>query len=245
MLGRAPSAPDSHPYLVRKGIKGHGAKLAFGKLAIPLYAGLERLGNEEYAPYRHLVNVQLIDADGNKRFLKGGRKAVCFWWIGPPSPTVCIAEGFATAASVLEATGNRCFIAFDAGNLPAVALAVRGLLPGCEIVLCAGIDRRPRRDRGGRPAPSNPVAKAMAKAKKPAKPPKKGGRADPPKGFNLDGRGLWHTEEKTDEDGTPKPRCGRRLPSTARRLATILSARSGRPPATAWRRWPRPATIPC
>lgn len=122
---------ESHPYLTRKGIKPHGARLAsFGKLLIPVYQ----------AP-RNLVNLQMIGADGGKLFLKDGRKAGCYWWIGPESTAVvCIAEGYADAASVHEATGHRCYIGFDAGNLPAVAVAVRGLHPDAAIVVCADND---------------------------------------------------------------------------------------------------------
>jgi len=137
---RAPAA-FAHPYLARKRIKGHGARLAFGKLAVPLFADPQTL-----------VNLQFIDADGGKRFLKGGRKAGCFWWTGRSTPTLCIAEGFATAASIHEATGNRCFVAFDKGNLPAVALAVRGLCPGHALVVCADNDESGQGEYYGRMA---------------------------------------------------------------------------------------------
>jgi putative DNA primase/helicase len=121
---------DSHRYLTRKRIKGHGARLAFGKLVIPVFADPKRL-----------VNLQFIDGEGTKRFLRGGQKAGCFWWIGRhPTETVCLAEGYATAASIHEATGHRCYIGFDAGNLPAVAEAVRALHPQARVVVCADHD---------------------------------------------------------------------------------------------------------
>ena len=121
---------DSHPYLTRKRIKGHGARLAFGKLVIPVFA-----------EPRALVGLQFIDRDGNKRFLRGGQKAGCFWWIGRhPTETVCLAEVYATAASIHEATGHRCYIGFDAGNLLAVAEAVRELHPQARILVCADND---------------------------------------------------------------------------------------------------------
>lgn len=53
--------------------------------------------------------------------------------------------------------------------------------------------------------PANPIAEAIAKARKPAKTPKKAGAAGLPRGFKLDGEGLWFTEEKTGEDGEAKP----------------------------------------
>lgn len=120
---------DSHRYLTRKGIQPHRARLAFGKLAIPVFADPKRL-----------VNLQFIDPEGTKRFLRGGRKAGCFWWIGPPTDTVCLAEGYATAASLYETTGHRCYIGFDAGNLPAVAEAVRRLHPSARVIVCADHD---------------------------------------------------------------------------------------------------------
>lgn len=125
----APIARE-HPYLTRKRIAGHGARLAFGKLVLPLYdAAL------------NLANLQFISGDGEKRFLSGGRKAGCFWWAGPDgTETVCLAEGYATAASVHQATGHRCYIAFDAGNLPAVAEIVAARHPGTDIVICADHD---------------------------------------------------------------------------------------------------------
>jgi putative DNA primase/helicase len=126
----APLAHE-HPYLTHKGVQGHGARLAHGKLVIPLYAEPGRL-----------VNLQFINDTGKeKRFLGGGRKAGCFWWVGEHlTETVCLAEGFATAASIHEATGYRCYVAFDAGNLPAVAEAVRDLHPDADSVVCADND---------------------------------------------------------------------------------------------------------
>lgn len=121
-------------YLQRKHIKAHGAKTGNsgslkGVLIIPLY-------NEKL----QLVNVQFIAADGTKRFLSGGLKKACFWWIGKKSNTVLIAEGFATAASLHEATGNQVFIAFDAGNLSNVARIVRAKNPDAEIIIAGDND---------------------------------------------------------------------------------------------------------
>ena len=114
-----------HPYLIKKRIKAHGARTAkTGALIIPLYD--DRL---------NLVNVQLINADGIKRFLSGGKKKGCFWWLGDSTDTVLIAEGFATAATLHEQTGKQVFIAFDAGNLDPVTKIVRAKLPDVEIII--------------------------------------------------------------------------------------------------------------
>lgn len=51
-----------------------------------------------------------------------------------------IAEGFATAASLHETTGNQTFISFDAGNLINVAKIVRVKNPDAEIIICGDND---------------------------------------------------------------------------------------------------------
>lgn len=119
----------AHPYLTAKGIQAHGARLFKGALVLPLFDASKQL-----------ANLQFIHADGGKRFLKGGRKSGCFWWLGRASDPVCLAEGYATAASIHEATGHCCFIAFDAGNLPRVGQIIRAGLPRHGIVVCADHD---------------------------------------------------------------------------------------------------------
>jgi putative DNA primase/helicase len=120
----------THPYLTRKQIQPHGMKInKYGALTIPLYnAQLE------------LVNLQFIDADGNKRFLGGGQKKNCFCWLGSATETLLIAEGFATAASLHENKGLQTFVAFDAGNLEGVAKIIRAKLPETQIIIAGDND---------------------------------------------------------------------------------------------------------
>ncbi len=124
-----PPAPVDHPYLVKKGVRNHGLRLHKGALVIPLR---DSAGN--------LHSLQFIDGDGNKRFLSGGRKKGCYFPIGCPVESLCIAEGYATAASVYESTGLPVAVAFDAGNLEPVARALRAKFPEIEITLCADND---------------------------------------------------------------------------------------------------------
>ncbi|HKW29246.1 MAG TPA: DUF3631 domain-containing protein, partial [Verrucomicrobiae bacterium] len=58
----------------------------------------------------------------------------------PDSPLV-IAEGFATAASIAEATGLATVAAMNAGNLPTVAKALREKFPEREIIIAADNDQ--------------------------------------------------------------------------------------------------------
>jgi len=63
------------------------------------------------------------------------------WYpIGPLNGTVCIAEGFATAMSIHEATGHAVAVAFDAANLEPVAKSLRKKFPDVGLILCADDD---------------------------------------------------------------------------------------------------------
>ena len=141
----APLAPPTFAYLARKNIKPHGAKLTnFGALLLPLY-------DQDNA----LVGLQYILPDGVKRYFKHSQKKECFWWLGKQSETILIAEGFATAASLYEATGYLTVIAYDKGNLEAVAKIIRQRKPLAKIILCADNDEH---------KPGNPGLTAATKA---------------------------------------------------------------------------------
>lgn len=143
--GAAMLAPHDHSYLARKRVTNHGLRLHEGRLVIPMR---DNAGT--------LHSLQFIDTDGNKRFLSGGRKKGCYFAIGTPTGTLCIAEGYATAASIHKCTGLPVAVAFDAGNLKFVALALREKFPDAKIILCADNDTH---------VPGNPgVAKATAAA---------------------------------------------------------------------------------
>ena len=52
-------------------------------------------------------------------------------------------EGFATGASIHECTGHAVAVAFNAGNLEAVAVALRNKYPTLKIILAADDDQTP------------------------------------------------------------------------------------------------------
>jgi putative DNA primase/helicase len=123
-------ATPQHPYLIRKKIDPHGAKLGRGNsLIIPLYNAAGKL-----------VNLQFISEDGGKRFLSGGQKKGCFFTLGEVTDKILIAEGFATGASLYEDSGHHTVIAFDKGNLEPVAKAIRQLHPKAEIIIAGDND---------------------------------------------------------------------------------------------------------
>ncbi len=122
-------ASDDHPYLVRKAVHNYGLRLHKGALVVPLRdsAGI-------------LHSLQFIDSDGKKRFLSDGRKSGCYFAIGHPRGSICIAEGYATAASIHEATSLPVAVAFDAGNLLSVAQTLRTKFLHMKIIICADDD---------------------------------------------------------------------------------------------------------
>lgn len=129
LWGKAHPATGQHPYLARKGVQAYGVRLLRDSLVIPL----RDVDGE-------LHSLQFIRPDGEKRFLTGGRKRGCYYAIGKPVDDLCICEGYATAASIYEATGYATASAFDAGNLEPVARLLRGKFPRLRLILCADND---------------------------------------------------------------------------------------------------------
>ncbi len=121
----------SHDYLTNKGIKPNMARMFGGKLLIPVY------GSDG-----EIQSVQAIFSDGAKRFHSGGKMAGGHCWIGDPSQseTLLVAEGFATADSLNEATGYAVCIAFSAGNLKTITQMIASQYIGKKIVICADND---------------------------------------------------------------------------------------------------------
>ena len=137
-----------HPYLVQKGIKANGLKVQDGRLVVPMRTGGE------------LHSLQYIGQDGYKRFLTGGRVTGCYFSIGSmkDAAALCIAEGYATGASIHEATGKPVAVAFNAGNLLPVAKAMREKYPVLTLIICADDDA----GTDGNPGLSKATAAAQA-----------------------------------------------------------------------------------
>lgn len=117
-------------YLARKMVTALGpCRESRGDLVLPVMT-----------PEGTIASLQFIKPDGEKRFLTGGRKKGCFYTIPGSDTLVYIAEGYATAASVHMATGGTCYVAFDAGNLYEVAVAVKAKHPTARLVLAGDDD---------------------------------------------------------------------------------------------------------
>ncbi|BAU80603.1 hypothetical protein SAMD00131843_00254 [Edwardsiella tarda] len=89
------------------------------------------------------ANVQLINADGLKRTLKGGQvKGACHILDGKKETgkRLWIAEGYATALTVHHLTGETVMVALSSVNLLSLASLARHKFPACRIVLAADRD---------------------------------------------------------------------------------------------------------
>ncbi len=113
----AQAAHPDHPYLARKGIQTHGARVTGdGRLIVPLYDDDGTLSSLQY-----------IGPEGGKMYHPGGQTGGKFWIVGTMDEpgTIYIAEGFATAATIHEATGRPCIVAYSASSLVPVTEAMR------------------------------------------------------------------------------------------------------------------------
>lgn len=126
---KAASPATGHEYLTRKGIKAYGIRCDGHHLLIPMH---DKSGT--------LHSLQTIAPDGRKRFHPGGRVKGCYHAIGKPGGTLIVCEGYATGASIHEATGHAVAVAFTAGNLRTVAEDLRAKYPDRRMILAADDD---------------------------------------------------------------------------------------------------------
>lgn len=128
-------ATSDHPYLKRKGVEAHGARVTGdGRLMLPLFS-----------PDGELASLQYIDdthGQGEKRYHSGGQTGGMFWMLGTlDQPGVLyIAEGFATAATIHQTTNRPCIVAYSASNLVPVTGSLREQMPTQDLVVVADND---------------------------------------------------------------------------------------------------------
>ena len=131
-------------YLESKGIKGYGLR----------YGTDSKEGDYIAIPIRNyegdLKGLQLIydtplsyDPTRSKTFTSGVEKKSNFHTIGSVNPSIplCFVEGYATGASVHEATDYPVIVCFDAGNIKPVVEAWRKQNPTQHLIICADNDQ--------------------------------------------------------------------------------------------------------
>lgn len=150
--------PSAAPYLLRKGVQPYGVRFSEGVLLVPLRDSAGWLWNvQRIAPAKPTRGP-------DKLFQKDGRKSGLWHWCGDPAGAgvLLVAEGYATAATLHEATGLPVAVAFDAGNLGHVAKALRQLYPPALLVLCGDDDAGTQRANGSNPGRDKAMAAAKA-----------------------------------------------------------------------------------
>ena len=137
-----------HAYLAAKGTQGHGLKVeADGFLIVPMRDAAGKLWNIE--------RINPVDSK-DKKGLYGGRRKGLYHSIGKPDGVLVVCEGYATGASIHECTRHAVAVAFNAGNLEPVAVALRAKYPALKIIIAADDDHL---------TPNNPgMTKARAAA---------------------------------------------------------------------------------
>ncbi len=131
-------APAGHPYLTRKGIQPHDTRVDdAGRLLVPLFDTSGRLWTLE-----RIATEKPAGGGPDKKGLYQGKRTGCFYLIGNYEVTavLLIAEGFATAASIHEATGWPVAVAFNAGNLEPVTKAIKKRFPSSRLLICGDDD---------------------------------------------------------------------------------------------------------
>lgn len=182
------SEAGSSPYLSRKGVQPHGVRfLPDGTLLVPMRNAAGELQNvQRIAPVKPAADRpgQQPGQPPEKRFLPSGRKSGLWHLVGElggpagvpaapadaacpdactaPPPVLLLAEGYATGASLHEATGWPVAVCFDAGNLKPCALALQELHPGALLLVCGDDDRATEARTGTNPGRVKGAAAARA-----------------------------------------------------------------------------------
>ena len=155
-IWKAGTDPAGNPYLARKQVDPVATlrEIDAGAAAailgyVPKSGGEPLAGRLLVVPVKQgdrLSTLELIDGDGRKAALAGRGTKAGGYWAAQPLPagdgdglTLLIGEGVATVLTAGEATGYPTIAALSAGNLPAVARAMRQRYPSAALVILADL----------------------------------------------------------------------------------------------------------
>lgn len=150
-----PAEPE-HPYLQRKGIAPHIARRLNPEITATLHlAGLDEAntGRLNRAIAEGALLIPMHDDRAQVQGLQFIGQSKTFWPTGmamgstfgllgplPRTGVLLLTEGYATAATLREATGYPAAYAFSAHNLAKAAKALRKAIPNVRILICADDD---------------------------------------------------------------------------------------------------------
>jgi len=150
LWNKAQTVDSNHGYLVKKQIESYGLKQSGKAILVPV---LDEKGE--------ICSLQQILPDGSKKFFPGGKAKGGSFVIGDiqKDSTCYIGEGYATMASIYNATDKPCVVAFNSGNLKRVTETIRALYPDKKIIIAADNDLETKEKIG-----TNPGVKAGEEA---------------------------------------------------------------------------------
>lgn len=150
---RTPPDDVDVDYLRRKGIQAHGVRYTpSGAVVVPMMDARGDVKGLQFILPRHHPRVGKTGRD--KEYWPAGLSKTGRWFqIGAlyGGCTALLCEGFATGATLHEATGLPVVVAFDAGNLIHVAQAIRKHFRVERILVCADDDYLQKCRHCGRP----------------------------------------------------------------------------------------------
>lgn len=134
--------PADHAYVLRKRIQPHAARRYQGQTHV--YRRVEIKTGDLVIPVKRkeeLIGLQLIKEDGLKLFLPGTKKEGSYCHLGPaPQDVLVICEGYATGATIHEATALPVFVLWDCYNLVPTVKSIRATYPDARIIIAADDD---------------------------------------------------------------------------------------------------------
>ena len=151
------------PYLTRKRVQAYNLRfLPGGTALVPMRDGAGKLWSVQRLLPKPLRDKQ-TGKDGTDKLYGppkanpdeevSSRKLGLWHMLGEPAggPVLLLAEGYATAATLHEATGRPVAVCFDGGNLRHVAKALRALHPAALLLVCGDDDRATHERTGKNP----------------------------------------------------------------------------------------------
>lgn len=154
-------ATGQSPYLERKGVKGYGVRYHKDRLVVPMMdvagvlAGLQVIYPEKHPEKERDKDYWPYGVDKQGKFHQIGEV------YRSRNKPIVVCEGYATGASIHEATRYPVAVAFDAGNLVRVAQALRGVYPRNPLIIAADDDYLTKKPNGD---PWNPGVEKATEA---------------------------------------------------------------------------------
>ncbi len=129
-------------YFDKKQIQNYGGRFTQkGALMIPMTDVSGQIHGLQFILDSVIHKDRIKKTSRNKEYWPAGLlKKSHFHLIGSPLDILLIAEGYATAASLHQATGIPVAVAFDANNILSVTQVLKQRYPGIKIIICADDD---------------------------------------------------------------------------------------------------------